>query len=749
MKKKDLKSLLSFILMSLCAVGSIHADNRITWETLGNELTVDGNNRYIQRFTIDADEPFESMAFCMFKRWMKPVNQADTLIEILPGYFAVASERFAQAGDAQPIVVDIITNTSLKNISYKPDGMHLVVDGRPVRTENVFKSTISFPAQYTVPTKNGTIDKMIYGEQAFAINDSLRSSFRPSPYREIPTPKSVILTGTRITPPTAGQVKVIPVKDYRNDYYRAEIADGGLTIYTNSVRPAAVIESVMHRINASTDLIGTVPAAIIEDWADLSYRGLMIDVSRNFIPSDSLKKFIDLMSRYGLNLLHLHAGDDEGWRIEIPELPELTAIGARRGYTMDDNAPFLKQIYCGDGNPEAKDSPANGYYNTDEFIDLLRYAADRGIDVIPEFDTPAHSRAAIRAMEHRYRRTGDASIRLIHDGDTSRYTSAQSFHDNTMNPALEGPYKFWDIVMGSIASTYDRAGVPLRALHIGGDEVAKHVWDGSDAARRLMDEQGLTDQRELHAYFVRRVAEIAARHGIPVAGWQEIALNHSPEYDAAVKPNVAAVNCWTNAGGNGVTIALKGYPLILSNVDYLYFDQTPTTHPEEPGLTWGGIVDEFGPLHATVDKLCPAPADVQANVKGISGQLFSETVRSTSMVERYVLPRMLGLAERAHNVNPTLSDGEYFGCLTGEMEEWAAEGRDFYLRQPGIRISDGMVEMNEPYGFGEIRYTVDGSEPNRNSTIYTAPFNADGADNIRARLYFGPAESVTSVLFLQ
>lgn len=737
------------MLSALGAENHIQAENRITWETLGNELSAEGDARYIQRFTIDADGPFDRLAFCMFKRGMKPVSPTDSLIEILPGYFAVASERFGKADGSEPVVVDIVTNGSLRNISYKPDGMHLVVDGRPVRAENIFKSTVSYPAQYVVPTKNGPVDKMIYGPEAYVVNDSLRSALRPAPYMQIPTPKSVILTGARSLRPITDKVRIVPVSDNRNDYYRVEIADGIMTVYTNSSHPARVVESVMRRVDAAIDADGTVPAAVMEDWADLPYRGLMIDISRNFTPADSLKKIIDVMSRYGLNVLHLHAGDDEGWRLEIPELPELTSVGARRGYATDDDVPFLKQIYSGDGDPNATDTPANGYYSTDEFVGLLKYAAERGIDIIPEFDTPAHSRAAIRAMEQRYRRTGDASLRLIHDGDTSRYTSAQSFHDNTMNPALEGPYKFWDIVIGSVASTYGRAGVPLRALHVGGDEVARHVWDGSDAARSLMTEQGMTDQRQLHAYFVRRVAEIAARHGVPVAGWQEIALNHSPGYDAAVMPNVAAVNCWTNAGGNGVAIASKGYPLILSNVDYLYFDQTLTTHPEEPGLVWGGIVDEFSPLHATVDRLCPASPDVQANVKGISGHLFTETVRSTAMIERYILPRLLGLAERAHNVKPTITDEEYFGQLISEMEEWASEGRNFYLRQPGIRLIDGMVEMNEPYGLGEIRYTLDGSEPNHNSSLYTSPFKAGDADQIRARLYYGPAESVTSILFLQ
>ena len=185
-------------------------------------------------------------------------------------------------------------------------------------------------------------------------------------------------------------------------------------------------------------------------------------------------------------------------------------------------------------------------------------------------------------------------------------------------------------------------------------------------------------------------------------------------------------------------------------MDYLYFDQTPTTHPEEPGLTWGGIVDEFRPLHATIDALCPADPDVQANVAGVSGTLFAETVRSRAMIERYILPRLLGLAERAHHARPTISDTEYFGALTAEMPRWQADGTNFYLRQPGIRrTADGKIEMNDAYGLGEIRYTLDGSQPTRESALYSAPFDAKDASQVRARLFAGPAESVTSILYIR
>lgn len=725
---------------------NLNAENVITWETLGNGYTTATGNKYIQRFTINADRPFERFAFCAFKRGLKPVNPSDSVIEILPGYVAVSSDRFKIASPDSPIVVDLISDGSLHNISFAPDGMHLVADGKPVRATNVRKSIVDRPAQYSIPTQNGVIDPMIYGDKIFAINDSLRSSYRPAPYMTIPTPKSVKLTGKNVARPSADNVKIVKIKNPHTDYYRVSINGPRMTVYTNSQNPEGIVASVMKRIDASVLPDGRVPGAIIEDWADLPYRGLMIDVARNFTNAEDMRSLIDLMADYGLNVLHFHVGDDEGWRVEIPELPELTEIASRRGYTTTDDTTFLKQIYSGDGNPDATDTPANGFYTVDQYIDLLKYAKARGIDIIPEFDSPGHSRAAIIAMEQRYKKTGDKSLRLIHDGDTSKYTTAQDFHDNLMNPALDGPYKFWDIVIKSLKDTYSKAGVPLLAVHIGGDEVPNHAWDGSEYAQKLMKDKGMTHQRELHAYFVERVGEIADNHGVKIAGWQEIALDHSADYDRAMLPRVGAVNCWTNAGDFGQRIASQGYPLILSNVDYLYFDHVHTSHPEEPGMTWGGIVDEFQPLHATIDQLCPASPEVQKNVKGISAHLFAETVRSRAMIERYILPRILGLAERAHNINPTLSDSEYFGALTAEMDNWVDDNRNFFVRQPGVRVNDGKIEMNNAYGNGEIRYTIDGTTPTRQSALYTAPVDASGIAQVKARLFYGDAESVTTIL---
>ncbi|MDE6270714.1 MAG: family 20 glycosylhydrolase [Muribaculaceae bacterium] len=732
------------VMASAILTASAWAEGSISWNTLGNTIDENGKGQHIERFTVVPDGA-EGFAFCIFKRAMTAVNPADTLREILPGYYAVMSPRMAQAAPGDTVVVDILLRAPLLHRSYRPDGMHLIADGKAVRCRTDFATGLDTPDQW----RNGDKDGMIYGPQAFAINDSLRTAMRPQAYGGVPTLKHLTLSGERVKAPMSVVYK--PVDDQRPGYVRLSLdGDPELTIYTNE--PGAA-RHILRKIQKATAADGTIPAAEIEHWADYPYRGLMLDVARNYIPAAEVKRMLDLMADYGLNVLHFHLGEDEAWRVEIPGLPELTEVGSKRGYTLSDDVDFLKQIYSGDGNPEATDTPANGYYTAEEYMDLLRYADALGIEIIPEYDAPGHSRAAIRAMETRYRRTGDDSMRLIHDGDTSVYTSAQDYHDNVLNPALESSYRFWGAVMDGTKELYDRAGVPLRTIHIGGDEVPKHCWDGSSVAQEFMKSHGMENQSEMRAYFAGRLAHMAAERGIDIAGWQEIALDHSEAYNDSVRPNVRAVNCWTNAGDKGTRIAAAGYPLVITNVDYLYFDQTPTTHPEEPGLIWGGLVDEFKPLQATRSRLCKLSPETENNVYGISCTLFSETVRSPQMVQRYFLPRLVPMAERAHNAEATIGNEELFGFLTSEMPLWDSMGLDHILRQPGIRINaDGMVEMNSAYapGYGTIRYTLDGSDPTMESAAYTAPFKAADASQVRARLFAGPeARSVVSILFIK
>jgi hexosaminidase len=191
-----------------------------------------------------------------------------------------------------------------------------------------------------------------------------------------------------------------------------------------------------------------------------------------------------------------------------------------------------------------------------------------------------------------------------------------------------------------------------------------------------------------------------------------------------------------------------GYPVILSNVNHFYLDQSYNYHPDEPGLTWGGIVDEFASLAGYPAKMCPVPADGKGQVIGLSGHVFAETLRSPEQLQRYLYPKMFGLAERAWNAGETYSQAK-FNLVIGERELPALVGNcDFHMRQPGIVAQKGKVKMNSPYKNAVIRYTLDGTEPTADSPIYVKPF-ANDAKEIRARLYYLGKQSVTSILYVK
>jgi hexosaminidase len=211
-----------------------------------------------------------------------------------------------------------------------------------------------------------------------------------------------------------------------------------------------------------------LPALRVVDAPRFAYRGFMLDVARNFQPKAEVFRVLDLMARYKLNVLHFHLTEDEGWRVEIPSLPELTTVGARRAHTLDSSLHLPPAF--GSGHDVANPY-GSGFYTRADYADILRYAAARHIEVVPEVEMPGHARAAIKAMEARartLREKGDAKgagqYLLSDPEDRSVYTSAQGYHDNVMNPALESTYAFIGRVVGDLVVLHREAGVPL--LHL-------------------------------------------------------------------------------------------------------------------------------------------------------------------------------------------------------------------------------------------------------------------------------------------
>ncbi|MCH5318798.1 MAG: family 20 glycosylhydrolase [Paramuribaculum sp.] len=733
--------------LCLCGFSAVSAQPNVnvTWQNQTNRLNENGKPEYVQRFIISGDlSKLKGIGFNQFEALLTPVNPKDKVTEIIPSYFLIESERFDSGADS--IWVDIVTSGQWSNYSFGADGVHGVdKNDKPFDVNFSRLSATDRAEQYSLPGR----DRMPYGDAIYAINERISGGKTPGRFDMLPSLKKVTDRGGINKTRSLPDVKI--VKSPNPEYYRIEITPDRVEIEGASekaVNLARVTLDKLREING-----GVLPTGTIEDWPDYGYRGLMIDISRNWQSLDEMKKLVKLMADYKLNTLQFHLIDDEGWRLEIPGFPELTELGSRRGYTRDESE-FLAQTYSGNGNPDAS-TFANGFISRADFIDFLKYCKELGIRVVPEVETPGHARAAIKAMEARYRRTGDDTYRLIEDGDTSKYSSAQDYHDNAMNPSVPGSYRFMNKIFDEIIAMYQEAGAELPSIHIGGDEVPHGAWSGSPSAQKMMAEKGLKTESQLHAYWAQEMANMLRGKGLQVSGWQDIAVDKDTVFSKKLIPDIEFVNLWVTwkRGDETETPAERsqrlGIPIVLSSAHGYYFDMAYDWHPDERGLTWSGVTDEF--LSFNTYPSVMAPKENGGSVVGVQGQLWSETVRGPEWLEYYLFPKMLGMVERSWNGDTTYTEQDY-NQIIDLVEMPFLDGRDtnYRIRQAGIKKgADGKIMMNSPYRDATIRYTTDGSEPSPESAVYSKPIDVpNGTKTIKAKLFHRGKESVSSILRL-
>lgn len=525
-----------------------------------------------------------------------------------------------------------------------------------------------------------------------------------------------------------------------------------------------------------------VPCYQFEDQPRFAYRSLMLDAARNFHSKEEILKILDLMALYKMNVFHFHFIDDEGWRLEIPGLPELTAVGAKRGYPLDSKK-FLPTSYA--SGPEPGKNAGSGYYTRDEFITILRYANARHISVIPEVETPGHGRAAIKAMDARYRKymqAGDpqeALRYLLRDtADHSVYSSAQQWTDNVMCVALPSVYRFIEKVTDEIQAMYREAGAPLSTIHFGGDEVPAGVWEGSPACQALLrSDKSLKNVDDLWYYYYGKVNQILKQRGLFLSAWEEAGLRKTMlDGEKKMIPNPGLVNehfqlhVWNNMVGWGAEdlpyrLANAGYKVVLSPVSNNYLDMAYSKSPDEPGYYWGGFVDVDKPFYFipydyyknTVEDAAGGPVRKdnftgkdrltdygRSNIVGIQGLLWSENLRTDDQLEYLLLPKLLGIAERAWAPDPkwaatndTAQYKELYQMAWSqfvnrvskkELPVLAAYKGGFLYRipPPGVIAQNGMLIANTQLPGLIIRYTTDGTEPGPQSPVYQAPVPDNG-----------------------
>ncbi len=424
----------------------------------------------------------------------------------------------------------------------------------------------------------------------------------------------------------------------------------------------------------------TVAQMHIEDAPNYGFRGMMVDVARNFHSKQFILDLLEQMAAYKLNKLHLHLGDDEGWRLQIPGLEELTEVSSKRCFDLTEQRCLLPQLGAGiDANSEV-----NGFYSVADYQEILRFAQARHIQVIPSLDMPGHSRSSIVAMKARYNKykaLGDmakAEQYLLHDpADKTIYSSVQYYNDNTINVCLESSYVFISKVMDEVKAIHQEAGQPLTRYHIGADETAG-AWVDSPACQQFIANNhfGITDKANLGGYFIERVANILAEKGIESAGWND-GLMHTTK---GGMPDVVQANSWGVLFWQGHQaaheLANRNWQIVASSPDVTYFDFPYEADPKEHGYYWAirysnteklfQFMPDNLPIHAEFWKdrqeqhytaqdtlvrnddgsIKSAPMAKGNKFIGVQGQLWSENTRNDDLAEYKIFPRLFALAER-------------------------------------------------------------------------------------------------------
>ena len=464
--------------------------------------------------------------------------------------------------------------------------------------------------------------------------------------------------------------------------------------------PPAVYSRTLH-------LPAEVVCCHIEDSPRFSYRGVLLDVARTWIPADRVKRYIDLLAYHKINKLHFHLTDDEGWRIELKSHPEFAHIGGFRG----GDSP----VYPRYGKFSEK---WGGYYTQTELRDIDRYAAMRNIEVIPEIDMPGHSKA-MGAIRH--------DILCNFTPDTAR-TNGLDIR-NVWCAAKESNYALIDDIIREVSGIFSS-----KYIHIGGDEVDMSQWRACPDCQRLKREKGLADEKQIEDYFIARVTAILAKYGKRPAVWNEA-------IDGGTLPSDTRVHGWQSVK-HCLQSTEKGYPTIVMPGEYFYFDMKQS--PNEAGHNWAAIFDAQKVLSFDLAQKGFTDRHL-ANVAGIEASFFSEiyishSPESNDYLDYMLFPRLCSFAEVAwsadkrgwHDFRRTLTSAHY-----ARMQ---AMGIAFRLSTPRVEYADGTLSASTDDG-SAIYYT---DERTGRQTRYTRPFRCDAPQFFAFHSEYGTAHSATT-----
>jgi hexosaminidase len=436
-----------------------------------------------------------------------------------------------------------------------------------------------------------------------------------------------------------------------------------------------------------------VPALHIVDTPRFAWRGLMLDSARHYMPPQFIEQLLDWMALHKLNTFHWHLTDDQGWRLQIHKYPRLTTVGAHR-----------KDI--------DRSGNADGYYTQEQVRAIVRYAAARHITVVPEIDMPGHMQAAIAAYPW-----------LGSHGDRPPVSADWGVHAYLLNPG-ERTFGFVEDVLTEVMALF-----PGSYIHVGGDEAIKDQWQGSPEIQQRMHALGIANENAMQGYFEQRIEKFLEQHGRKLLGWDEIV-------DDGLPPN-ATVMSWRGTNG-AIAASRAGHDVVMAPYQSLYLDYLQGDgHDEPPGrpeplITLRDVYD-FQPVPSQLD------AEEARHILGLQANVWTEHIASPALVEHAVFPRLAALAERAWSPADAKDWPDFLRRLTPQLLRYRAMGIAYANSAFAVKIAvkpagpgKAMATLSSQTGYGEIHYTVDGTEPTPDSPRYQAALDLSLPAELRA-----------------
>ena len=419
--------------------------------------------------------------------------------------------------------------------------------------------------------------------------------------------------------PSKGAIALSIDKSLAEEAYTLVIAKSGVTIKGGSEKAVFYglqsLRQVIFHAKGSKSV--KVDCMIVKDQPHFGYRGGMLDVCRHIFSVDEVKKFIDILAMHKMNRFHWHLTEDQGWRIEIKKYPNLTKVGSTRKETLIGR-------YSKKETPKYDGKPYGGYFTQDEVREIVRYAAERYIEVIPEIDMPGHMVAALASYPELGCTKGPYEVR-----------TRWGISKDVLCAGRESTFDFVEGVLAEVLELF-----PSKYIHVGGDECPKHRWKECPDCQKRIKEEGLKDEFELQSYFIHRVEKFLAKNGRHLIGWDEI-------LEGGIS-KTATIMAWRGAK-RGIEAAKLGNEVVMTPTHFCYLDYANTTNREKNNEPLCGGGNGKRPL--TLRKAYSFDPYDQLNeqerkfIKGVQGNMWTEYVPNFDHVQHMVLPRIAAIAE--------------------------------------------------------------------------------------------------------